>query len=144
MNRRFFALSLALATSTLLATGCATQTATAPVANKMVIQVSDGDAAKWNLALNNAKNAQNDRSVENLQIELVAFGPGIGMLRADAVTANRVSDAIQSGINIVACENTMTAQKLVKADMNPSISYVPAGVIQLMKRQQQGWAYIRP
>jgi len=38
----------------------------------------------------------------------------------------------------------MTAQKIKKADMHDAISYVPAGVIQLMKRQQQGWAYIRP
>ncbi len=58
--------------------------------------------------------------------------------------ANRVSDAIKSGISIVACENTMTAQKINKDDMNASISYVPAGVIRLMKRQQEGWAYIRP
>lgn len=37
----------------------------------------------------------------------------------------------------------MTAQKLVKDDMNESISYVPAGVGQLMRRQQDRWAYIR-
>jgi intracellular sulfur oxidation DsrE/DsrF family protein len=39
-----------------------------------------------------------------------------------------------------ACENTMSAQKLVKADMNPDISDAPAGVIQIMSRQQDGRA----
>jgi len=111
---------------------------------KIVLQVSDNDPAKLNLALNNARNAQDDLGKDNIDIEIVVYGPGIHMLRMDATTATRVTQAIQSGISIVACENTMTAQKINKADMHDAISYVPAGVIQLMKRQQQGWAYIRP
>jgi intracellular sulfur oxidation DsrE/DsrF family protein len=39
-----------------------------------------------------------------------------------------------------AYENTMSAQKLVKADMNPAISDAPADVIQIMSRQQDGRA----
>jgi intracellular sulfur oxidation DsrE/DsrF family protein len=112
---------------------------------RIVLQVSDDDPKKWNLTLNNARNAQQDLGgAKNVDIEIVAYGPGINMLKMDAVTANRVSDAIKTGISIVACENTMGAQKLDKSEMNSSISYVPAGVIQLMRRQQQGWAYIRP
>ena len=94
--------------------------------------------------LNNARNAQDDLGKDNIDIEIVVYGPGIHMLRMEATTATRVTQAIKSGISIVACENTMTAQKINKADMHDAISYVPAGVIQLMKRQQQGWAYIRP
>ncbi len=124
--------------------GCATPAVSAAQKPRMVLQVSDSDPAKWNLALNNARNAQDDVGKENIEIEIVAYGPGINMLKMEATTATRVSDAIKSGISVVACENTMTAQKITKEDMNPSISYVPAGVIQLMKRQQQGWAYIRP
>jgi intracellular sulfur oxidation DsrE/DsrF family protein len=111
---------------------------------KIVLQVSDNDPAKWNLALNNARNAQDDLGKDNIDIEIVVYGPGIHMLQMEATTATRVTQAIKSGISIVACENTMTAQKINKADMHDAISYVPAGVIQLMKRQQQGWAYIRP
>jgi uncharacterized protein len=66
------------------------------------------------------------------------------MLRDDATTANRVSEAVQSGVQVVACENTMTALKLTKADMNKGVGYVPAGVVELMKRQSEGWSYIRP
>ena len=39
---------------------------------------------------------------------------------------------------------SMTTQKLTKADMNPAIGYVRAGVVELMKRQDKGWAYVRP
>ena len=113
-------------------------------ANKLVMQVSDADPGKWNLALNNAKNVQSDLGAGNVAIEIVAYGPGIGMLKAESVVGNRVRDALAAGVKVVACENTMTNQKLTKDDMLAGIGYVPAGVTELMQRQQQGWAYIRP
>jgi intracellular sulfur oxidation DsrE/DsrF family protein len=112
--------------------------------NRVVIQVSDAEAAKWNLALNNARNIQTDLGAANVDIEIVAYGPGIGMLKADSVVGNRIDEAGKAGVKVVACENTMHAQKLTQADMLSGIGYVPAGVVELMQRQQQGWAYIRP
>ncbi|HEY8906804.1 MAG TPA: DsrE family protein [Rhodoferax sp.] len=146
MNRRTFALALALLGSTLFATGCANMAAssTAATTSKVVIQVSDGDAVKWNLALNNAKNVQHDLGADKVNIEIVAFGPGIDMLTADSTVADRVSAAVKSGIQVAACENSMAAKKLTKTDMNPSIGYVPSGVVEIMRREQQGWSYLRP
>lgn len=112
--------------------------------NRVVIQVSDAEPAKWNLALNNARNIQTDLGSANVDIEIVAYGPGIGMLKSDSVVGNRVEEAGKAGVKVVACENTMRAQKLTQADMLSGIGYVPAGVVALMQRQQQGWAYIRP
>ena len=63
---------------------------------------------------------------------------------AGSPVAARVASALQSNIRVVACENTMAGQHLQKSDMLPEIGYVPAGVVELMKKQQQGWAYIRP
>lgn len=111
---------------------------------KVVLQMSESDPAKWNLALNNARNIQNDLGAANVDVELVAYGPGIGMLKADSIVGNRVGEALAAGVKVVACENTMQAQKLTKDDMLGKIAYVPAGVVEIMQRQQQGWAYIRP
>ncbi|MEO5763966.1 MAG: DsrE family protein [Casimicrobiaceae bacterium] len=112
--------------------------------NRVVIQVSDNDPAKWNLALNNARNIQTDLGAKNVDIEIVAYGPGIGMLKADSVVGNRIGEALGAGVKVVACENTMRGQKLQKADMLDSIGYVPAGVIEIMRRQQEHWSYLRP
>jgi hypothetical protein len=112
--------------------------------NRVVMQVSDADQGKWNLALNNAGNLQADLGAANVQIEIVAYGPGIGMLKRDSPVASRIDEALTSGVRIVACENTMRGQKLTKPDMLPSIGYVGAGVVEIMQRQQQGWAYLRP
>jgi intracellular sulfur oxidation DsrE/DsrF family protein len=113
-------------------------------ANKVVFQVSDAEPAKWALTMNNVKNIQAELGAKNVEIEIVAYGPGIGMLKVDSVAGNQIRDAIKNGVSVVACENTMKNQKLSHEDMLPTISYAPAGVVQLMKRQQQGWSYIRP
>lgn len=151
MNRKAFILAAVLALSATFTMGAAAQTAAPAKAKakaaaraKVVFQVSDGDAGKWNLALNNAKNVQDSFGAKKVDVEIVVYGPGIGMLKAESTAADRVIAATQAGVKIVACENTMEAQKLTKADMNPAIDYVPAGVVELMKRQGEGWAYIRP
>jgi len=119
------------------------QTAAAP-ANRVIMQVSDNEPVKWNLALNNARNLQADLGASNVEIEIVAYGPGIGMLKSDSVVGNRIGEALGTGIKLAACENTMRGQKLQKGDMLGGISYVGAGVVEIMQRQQQGWAYLRP
>lgn len=111
---------------------------------KVVFQVSDADPKKWNLALNNTKNVQEALGAGNVDVEIVVYGPGIGMLKMGSPTGNRVGKAISEGVKIVACENTMHNMKLTKADMLPTIGYVPGGVIELMQRQKEGYAYIRP
>lgn len=112
--------------------------------NKLVIQVSDNDPGKWNLALNNAQNVIQDLGASTVTLGIVVYGPGIGMLKLDSPVAPRIAAALKGGMQVVACENTLKAQKLTRADMLPDIAYVPAGVVELMQKQQQGFAYIRP
>lgn len=112
--------------------------------NRLVIQVSDNDPGKWALALNNAQNVIHDLGADTVSLEIVVYGPGIGMLKKGSPVAARIAGALKGGMQIVACENTMRAQQLSQEDMLPEIGYVPAGVVELMKKQQQGYAYIRP
>ena len=112
--------------------------------HRVVIQVSDADPAKWALALSNASNIQQDLGADQVAIEIVAYGPGIGLLKLESVLGARISEAIAAGVSVQACENTMRTQKRVRDDMLPRIGHVPAGVVQLMKRQNEGYAYIRP
>ena len=141
--RRGFVSLFAVAAVTLLASGCA-QMSPATEKEKVVFQVSEANPMTWNLTLNNVKNVQESLGSANVDVEIVVYGPGIGMLKADSVAGNRVGDAIKSGVKIVACENTMKGMHLTTADMLPTIGYVPGGVIELMKKQKEGYAYIRP
>lgn len=143
MNRRLFLQAGALASLAAAMPMLMAQTAAAR-RNRIVIQVSDNDPAKWNLALNNARNLQEDVGAANVDIEIVAYGPGIGMLKLESPTGSRIADAMKANVKVIACENTMRGQKLTKDDMLPAISYVPAGVTEIMKKQGEGWAYLRP
>lgn len=145
MNRRHTLQAIALSFASFSIAIYAQNTAgTASKRHKLVLQVSDADPAKWNLALNNAKNVQDDLGATQVDVEIVAYGPGIGMLKLESASGARVTEALKAGVHIVACENTMRNQKLTKDDMLPAISYVPAGVTEIMRRQGEGWAYIRP
>jgi len=141
MDRRRFVIAASLVATALAVPEAGAQ---ALPANKLIMQVSDNDPAKWSLALNNAKNVQADLGAQNVAIEIVAYGPGLAMLKADSVAANRIAEAMGAGVKVVACENTMTNQKIAKDDMLAGIGYVKAGVVEIMQKQQAGWAYLRP
>ena len=68
----------------------------------------------------------------------------VGIRRPGVPLAERIADAMGKGVAVVACENTMKGQKLTRADMLPAIGYVPAGVVELMSPQKEGFAYVRP
>lgn len=137
-----FVLAMSIASGGGLAAG--TPSAKDAAREKVVFQVSVGDPKTWNLTLNNAKNVQQELGSNNVDVEIVVYGPGIGMLKFDSAVANRIDEAVGDGVMIVACENTMKAQKLTREDMLASAGFVPAGVVELMKKQKEGYAYIRP
>ncbi len=122
------------------AVGCASM----PEKKGVVIQVSDNNPAVWNLALNNAKNVQSELGKDKVDIEIVAYGPGINMLKFNSEVANRLKDANANGVALRACGNTMKAQKLTVQDLQQDVKVVSAGVIEIMNKQKEGWAYIKP
>lgn len=149
MNRRLFiqagaAGSLATVAPFFIAASAQTASGTASKRHKIVIQVSDNDPAKWSLALNNAKNLQDDVGAANVDIEIVAYGPGIGMLKLESPAGARIAEAVTARVKVLACENTMRGQKLTREDMLPAVGFVPAGVTEIMIKQSEGWAYLRP
>lgn len=110
---------------------------------RVVIQVSDPDPRLWAQAINYAENLQSAYGKDNLDLEIVALGHGIGILKLDSPQGHRIPDALGRGVKIVACEVTMSRQKLKRDDMLPGIGYVPAGLVRIIELQQQGWNYIK-
>jgi uncharacterized protein len=117
--------------------------APAPTLYKVVFQVSDADPAKWSLTLNNVRNAQEELGAANVVIEIVAYGPGIAMFKAGADVAPRLAEPGKAGIHALVCENSMRGFKLARDQMAPQVGYVPSGVAHLIRRQAEGYAYIR-
>ena len=144
MNQALTAALLAAAISLAPATALAQSAAPAAGRHHVVIQVSDNDAAKWNLALNNARNVQADLGMDNVDVEVVAYGPGLAMLRTESAVAQRIQSAAAQGVGVIACENTMKNTKVDRSQILGGVKFVDAGVVHIMKRQREGWGYVRP
>jgi intracellular sulfur oxidation DsrE/DsrF family protein len=110
--------------------------------DRIVFQVNEDDSRKWNTVLSNINNVQQE--LGRVDVAVVVIGPGLGMLKADALTANRVQDAMKNGVRFVACGISMQAQQLTRDDMIDDIAYARAGYVEVMRLQQQGYAYVRP
>ena len=148
MHRRFLAMFglialLLAAPAALLAADTGVRAGSKAAAkHRVVFQVNEDDSRKWNTILANINNVQEE--LGKVEIAVVAIGPGLGMIKADALTANGVQDAMAAGVRFVACRNTMESQHLTKDDMIDGIAYARAGYVEVMRLQKLGYAYIRP
>src|SRR5450432_2493144 len=122
--------------------------------HRIAIHVDQNDPQVMNMALNNATNvieyyrARN----EDVEIDVVAYGPGLHMLRTDTSPVQdrikRLKDMVFPGkIQFSACNNTKEGMEKAEGhaiSILPDATIVPSGVVRLMELQEQGWSYIRP
>lgn len=116
-------------------------------ANKIVIQVSTDDARTQAIALNNAVNVQKALGMDNVAVEIVAYGPGLSLLTDKSKHNQRVASLAMQDITFSACGNTMKKVEKKSGHMPvliEGVAVVPAGVLRIMELQQQGYAYVRP
>jgi uncharacterized protein len=122
--------------------------------HRTAIQVDQNDPALMNLVLNNVSNLTEyyNGKGEEVQIEVVAYGPRLNMLREDKSPVKdrllRIKEgSFPSTVNFSACHNTMMGMEKAEGHpipIVPQASVVPAGVVRLSEPQEQGWSYIRP
>lgn len=110
----------------------------------VVIQVSEADPAKWEMALINAHNVRKAYGNKDVGVEIVAYGPGLKMLLSDSSVASGLQEAKQNGVKLLACGNTMTMTHTTRRELNRAVDIVPAGIVEIMERQRDGYAYVRP
>jgi uncharacterized protein len=138
-------LSIALASPALAADG---------KTHRIAIQVDQNDPAVMNMVLNNATNViEHYRAKsEDVDVEIVAYGPGMHMLRADtSPVADRIKHlkemVFPGKIQFSACNNTKQGMEKTEGhaiSIVPEATIVPSGVVRLMELQEQGWSYVRP
>ena len=122
--------------------------------HRVAFQVNQNDPQVMNLALNNANNVlEYYRSKnEEVEIDIVTYGPGLHMLRADTSPVQdrlkRLKEvAFPSKVQFSACNNTKQGMEKTEGKEISVVSdatIVPSGVVRIMELQEQGWSYIRP
>ena len=120
--------------------------------HRLALQVNSDEPGVMNLALNNASNVEQyyKSRGEPVEVEIVAFGPGLHMLRDDtSPVKERLHKMVQAGSSIAfkACGNTRENMRRSEQRDIPLVSQaalVDSGVVRLMELQEQGWTYVRP
>jgi uncharacterized protein len=114
---------------------------------KIVLQVSQDDAALWNLALNNAGNLLHYWGPGKIRIVLVTYGPGLKMLFAKTPVAARLQSLDAEGVEFDACHQTMLGVERRTGRLPalvPQAAVVPAGVVRIMQLEEHGFDYVKP
>ena len=122
------------------------------VVHQIAFHVDENDPQLMNMTLNNVKNvtAYFESIGDSVEIQVVVYGPGLHMLRADT---SPVADRIAAlsleieGLTFAACGNTMKAVERATGqavELLDEAEMVTSGVVQLVLLQEQGWSYIRP
>jgi len=114
----------------------------------VVLQLSDGDAERQARVLSVANNLiKHYGGPDFIDIEIVAFGPGIALLYADNNNLERISSLAANGVRFVGCMNTVeTIERKTgeRPKLNPLTVPVQTGVAHLIDRDKQGFVIIRP
>jgi intracellular sulfur oxidation DsrE/DsrF family protein len=114
--------------------------------HKVVIQVNSGDSQTQHIALNNAINLQKAYGIDDVTVEVVAYGPGLS-LYTNSSASERVPSLAMQNITFSLCSNTLEkmTQKLGETpELVEGVGMVPFGVVRIVELQEQGYAYVRP
>jgi len=151
MIARLHPLLIALAVALATTAGAAAEGAKP---HRVAIHVDQNDPAVMNMALNNARHIIEHyrEKHEDAEVEIVAYGPGLHMLRDDtSPVKDRIKQMAElsspSKITFAACNNTkqgMEKREGHAITIVPQATIVPSGVVRLMELQEQGWSYLRP
>lgn len=109
----------------------------------VVVHLDEEGDDKYRAVLRNVGNLVTDLG-DQATVELVAHGPGIGLCLINSSLAEDLQDLIGRGVVVAACENTLEMKGIGLEHLAAGVVTVPSGMGELVRKQQNGWAYVRP
>ncbi|ULQ57602.1 DsrE family protein [Flavihumibacter rivuli] len=119
------------------------ETGSSKAKHKVVLHLTSNDTAVWRGMIKNITNLKAGWK-DDVQIEVVAHGPGIYFLVQDKTTQQAsIHEFRQMGISFMGCENTLRERKIDRASLVPDAGTVPMGIGEVIMKQEEGWSYIK-
>jgi intracellular sulfur oxidation DsrE/DsrF family protein len=115
--------------------------------HKIVLQLSDADPRKQALVISVANNLLKFYDPDKVAIEVVAFGPGIELLRSESASRKQVESLIAQGVRFDVCLNTIdTIERETgrRPEIMPGATPVQVGVGQILFLTENGYTLVRP
>lgn len=108
---------------------------------KVVFQLSSNDNAVYKSLISQLKNLL--AAMDNVKVEVVINSLGIEFIDKDSVFESQILELMMVGVTFVICNNTLNSNNKTMEDIISGVQVVPAVVAHLVKRQYEGWAYIK-
>jgi intracellular sulfur oxidation DsrE/DsrF family protein len=118
---------------------------TKQVKHHVVVQVNFDGEKQWDEVLRNVENLKKALAKDgDIEVEIVTHGKGVGLLTTkDPDLQARLKALSDSGDQIAACGNTCNKEHLTAKDLASYVTIVDAGVAEIVRRQEQGWSYLK-
>lgn len=101
------------------------------------------ESERFNHCFSNVSNLLKGRALEEVDdIRILMNGPSVELTQKNV--EEKIEELLNSNINISVCQNSLNKLKIDSNELCEGIEIVPAGVFELMKRQEQGYSYIKP
>lgn len=109
---------------------------------KIVMQLTSADTTAHKMLM---KQLQNILSVApETKIEVVCHGPGLNMLVSEnTIVSKQMEEAALKGVDFAACRFSMKERKVKEEQLIKQARIVEAGIIEIVDKQNAGWAYIK-
>lgn len=111
---------------------------------RVVVHVDEASIDRQRLALGNVANLLNDLGDANAEVEVVLNGPSISAATKGTELSGGLKLLGARGVTFLACSNSMHAAGIEVGDLDDVFGVVAAGITHLVRRQHEGWAYVRP
>jgi len=111
--------------------------------HRVVVQLASADTLVHKSLINQLGNLKEVWG-DTVQVEVVVHGPGLDFLMGSRSTQKEgIQRLSNSGINFVACEFTLKQRKVEKTEIMPVSGFTPYGLVEIIRRQEEGWSYIK-
>lgn len=116
----------------------------APRIHRVVVQLTSDGEENWNAALNQIENLKKGLAPDSVEIELVTHGNAAGFVLAkNTAVSTRIQKIEAAGANVTFCANTQKKNNIKAEELTPGVTIVPSGIVQVIRRQEEGWSYIK-
>lgn len=115
--------------------------------HKVVLQISDPNPFKQTLVLNVAGNLIKHYGASNIDLEIVAFGPGLRLMMDGNVNQQRIKSLMSIGVRFSGCANTLNNFSKIlgsKPELIDGVTIVPAGAARILQLNAAGYQVLKP
>jgi intracellular sulfur oxidation DsrE/DsrF family protein len=113
---------------------------------QIIMKLNMSDVKEVNHMLGTIYNLLKDYPSDTLKVEVIAYGPGMRTLKKDydKHTLSRIRSLMEYEVDFIGCRNTMETMKWTEKDFIDNVTYVQAGIAQVIERQIGGWINATP